>query len=94
MRADEDNLVPQHRVRAGYLGENIVAVRIILVEPRSNLDAQLRRRAGLNHPDQHVVMLGGQHRGRNGVAGRAGVALNARAVFHGAGRERDRPPPA
>ena len=42
MRADEDDLVPQRRIRARYLGEDIVAVEIVLVGPGPDLDAQLR----------------------------------------------------
>src|SRR5262245_42859596 len=88
MGANEDNLVPQHRIRPRDLSEDIVAVEVILVEPGPDLDAQLWRSAGLDHPDQHIVMLRGQHHRWNGVARCVAEALNAhRAVFHGSGSE-------
>src|SRR5262249_4638615 len=89
MGANEDNLVPQHRIRPRDLSEDIVAVEIILIEPGPDLDAQLWRSAGLDHADQHIVMLRGQDHCWNGVARRVAEALNAhRTVFHGSWTER------
>ena len=48
MRADEDDLVPQHRIGAGYLSKDVVAVEIVLVGSGPDLDTQLWCSSGLH----------------------------------------------
>ena len=90
MRANKHDFVAQCGIDARYLGEDVVTIEIVLIKARADFDAKLDRHSGLDQPDEHVVMLGGEHDVGTASDVVVAIALNAHgAVFHRSWREGD-----
>ena len=63
VRTHEHHLVAQHRIRAGNLGEDVVAVEVVLLKPGTHLDAQLDRHPARGAQAAGATGTGGDSRG-------------------------------
>ena len=73
----KNDLVFERGIRARDFGQDVVAVKAVLVEAGADLDAELQRLSGFGQADEHAVLFGGKHHGGHGVRGRRRAALDA-----------------
>ena len=83
MGADHHDLVAQHRIGPGQFREHVVRLAaFVVVEARRDIDADLHGRTrGLQHPRDHVVVLGSERDGRHGPRTAVASGDEHRSVF-------------
>ena len=77
MRADQHDLISQRGITTGYVGDDVVAVAIVLDVARAELDAQRHGMSTAGEPRQDVVLLARHDDGWHGIVPRRPIAKNA-----------------
>ena len=62
MSADQNDLVFEHGIRAWDFGQDVVAVKAVLVEAGADFDAELQRLSRFGQMDEHAVLFGRKHK--------------------------------